>query len=108
MFYAALATDYDGTIAHDGVVPAQTVDALRWLKERGKLLILVTGRELPELQGLFTEIGLFDAVVAENGALLFLPQQGELRSLAQPPPQELVDRLRERNVSPLSVAAASL
>lgn len=106
MFYAALATDYDGTIATDGIVPAQTVEALRWLRERGKILILVTGRELPELQGLFPEIGLFDAVVAENGALLFLPQRGELRALAQPPPPELVEELRRCGVAPLSVGSS--
>jgi hydroxymethylpyrimidine pyrophosphatase-like HAD family hydrolase len=106
MFYAALATDYDGTIAHHGIVPAETVDALRWLRERGKILILVTGRELPELQALFPDITLFDAVVAENGALLFLPQRGELRPLAPPPPQELVDELRLRNVSPLSTGSS--
>ena len=103
MLYAALATDYDGTIAHHGIVPDETVEALRWLKERGKILILVTGRELPELQGLFAEIGLFDAVVAENGALLYLPGQGELRPLGPEPPQALIDALRVRHISPLSV-----
>lgn len=106
MLYAALATDYDGTIAQDGIVPAATVEKLRWLKERGKALILVTGRELPELQQLFPEIGLCDAVVAENGALLFLPAEGTVQALADPPPPVFVAALRARNVTPLSIGSS--
>lgn len=106
MLYAALATDYDGTIALDGRVTPATVEALRWLKERGKRLLLVTGRELPELQGLFPEVALFDAVVAENGALLFLPPAGEMRRLADPPPPALVEALQARGVTPLSVGSS--
>lgn len=106
MLYAALATDYDGTIAHHGIVPDETVETLRWLKHRAKTLILVTGRELPELQSLFPEIGIFDAVVAENGALLFLPAEGVLRPLADPPPPALVAALRARGVTPLSVGSS--
>ena len=34
---------------------------------------MVTGRELPDLRRVFPEIGGFDAVVAENGALLWRP-----------------------------------
>ena len=106
MLYVALATDYDGTIAQDGLVPAATVEKLRWLKERGKALILVTGRELPELQQLFPEIGLCDAVVAENGALLFLPAEGTVQALADPPPAAFVAALRERGVTPLSIGSS--
>jgi HAD superfamily hydrolase (TIGR01484 family) len=103
MTFIALATDYDGTIALRGRVDRETVDALQWLKTRGKRIILVTGRELPELQGLFPELHIFDAVVAENGALLFLPSGGKMRSLAPPPPPELVAALEKRGVAPLSV-----
>ena len=105
MLYAALAADFDGTLAHHERVDADTVAALRWLKERGKRLILVSGRELPELQALFPEIGMFDAVVAENGALLFMPGQGEVRALGEPPPEALVAALKARDVSPLSVGS---
>ena len=103
MFYVALAADFDGTLAHDERVEGTTVDALRWVKDQGKTLILVTGRELPQLQALFPEIGLFDAVVAENGALLFLPRDGVQYPLAPEPPADLVARLRDRGVEPLSV-----
>src|SRR4051812_4525728 len=53
MRYLALATDYDGTIAHDGVVDDATLDALRRLRESGRRVLLVTGRELDELLGVF-------------------------------------------------------
>lgn len=46
MQYVVLATDYDGTIAHDGVVDAPTLAALEHLRPSGRKLILVTGREL--------------------------------------------------------------
>jgi HAD superfamily hydrolase (TIGR01484 family) len=103
MTFIALAADYDGTIAHHGRVDEETVDSLKWLKTRGKQIVLVTGRELPELQGLFSELNIFDAVVAENGALLFLPAEGETKLLAPEPPPELVAALEKRGVSPLSV-----
>jgi glucokinase len=59
MRYTALAVDFDGTIAHDGVVPPHVVDGLRRLKETGRKLLLVTGRELEELLSIFPEVGIF-------------------------------------------------
>ncbi len=53
MYFLALATDYDGTIAHDGLVPDATLESLVRLKESGRLLIMVTGRELPDLERVF-------------------------------------------------------
>src|ERR1051326_2375303 len=52
MRYHALACDYDGTIAHDGRVDEKTLAALERLLASGRRLILVTGRELPELQAI--------------------------------------------------------
>src|ERR1700740_1136729 len=102
MRYTAIALDFDGTIAHDSVVPAHVVDGLRRLKETGRKLILDTGRELPELLAIFPAITLFDRVVAENGALLYRPESGEKKELGEAPPGELVALLRSRGV-PLSV-----
>jgi hypothetical protein len=45
MQYVALACDYDGTLATNGVVPKSTVDALHRLHRSGRKLMLVTGRE---------------------------------------------------------------
>lgn len=103
MLYIALATDYDGTLAHDGQVSEETFDALKRFRDRGKTLIMVTGRELPDLQRVFPEVGLFDAIVAENGALLFLPKEGEQVPLGPEPPAEFVESLRAKNVAPLSI-----
>ena len=102
MRYTAVALDFDGTIAHDGAVPPHVVDGLRRLKASGRQMLLVTGRELPELLAIFPEITLFDRVVAENGALLYRPDSGERRDLGEAPPPELVAMLRARGV-PISV-----
>ena len=102
MYFVALATDYDGTLAEDGIVAPGTLSALRSLKESGRKAILVTGRELPDLRGVFAEISSFDLVVAENGALLYDPCTGEEWPIGAAPPPGFVERLRERQV-PVSV-----
>ena len=50
MYVLALATDYDETIADEGIVSETTQATLRRLKETGRKLILVTGRELVDLE----------------------------------------------------------
>lgn len=102
MRYTVLALDYDGTIAHDGGVPAHVMDGLARLKETGRKLVLVTGRELDELLEIFPGIGIFDRVVAENGALLYRPGDQSQKELGEAPPQALVDRLHAAGI-PLSV-----
>jgi hydroxymethylpyrimidine pyrophosphatase-like HAD family hydrolase len=103
VFFVALATDYDGTLAKNGRVDASTIDVLRDLHTSGRKLILVTGRELPDLKRVFPALDLFDMVVAENGGLLFEPGKNEEVPLAEPPPAAFVARLREIGVSPLSI-----
>ena len=98
----AVATDYDGTIAHDGVVPETTVHALRELRAAGLKLLLVTGREMPSLFATFAHVALFDCVVAENGALLYVPATDTYRSLAARPLPAFLEALRKRDV-PFSV-----
>ena len=101
MRFLALATDYDGTLATDGAVDPQTVAALRRLGATGRKLILVTGRQLPDLLRVFPDAQLFDAVVAENGAVLYRPGIGDTRVLAPPPPAHFVETLQRRRVEPL-------
>lgn len=103
MRYLALATDYDGTLAHHGVVDQQTVEALQRLAATGRKLILVTGRQVEDLERVFPQFALFDWVVAENGPVLYRPGSGEIRLLAEPPPAAFVDALRRRAVEPLSL-----
>jgi HAD superfamily hydrolase (TIGR01484 family) len=106
MYFLAVATDYDGTIAHHGSVKAETVAALKRCKESGRRLILVTGRELPDLKRAFSEIKLFDRVVAENGALIYDPSTEEERVIAAAPPAIFVERLKQLKVQPISVGHA--
>ena len=103
MFFVALATDYDGTLAQHGQVDAATREAIEDLRQSGRKVILVTGRTLADLADAFGDLKPFDVVVAENGALLFVPAKKEEIPLAEPPPQALVDRLKELGVTPLAV-----
>jgi haloacid dehalogenase-like hydrolase len=103
MYFVALATDYDGTLAEDGLVAEETIAALRSFKHSGRKLILVTGRELPDLRRVFSHLDLFDLAVVENGALLVDPATGEELPLGDEPPAPFVEELRRRNVTPLSV-----
>jgi len=106
MRYFALATDYDGTLAHHGRVDAATLDALERLAATGRKLILVTGRELGDLQKVFPGISRFDLVVAENGALLYTPATRATSVVAGAPPAAFVAELKRRGVAPLSVGAS--
>ncbi len=103
MRYHALATDYDGTLAHHGAVDADTVEHLNRLLSSGRRLIMVTGRELPELKTVCPDLDLFEWVVAENGGLLYCPATREERPLADPPKPEFVEELKKRGVGPISV-----
>jgi len=102
MRYHLLATDYDGTLADDGKVAAETVAALNDVRATGRHLVLVTGRQLDDLMSVHPDLALFERVVAENGALLYRPATKERRRLADPPPQALLAALRRLGVTPLS------
>jgi HAD superfamily hydrolase (TIGR01484 family) len=103
MRYLALASDYDGTLAHDGRVTTQTLKSLERFRHSGRHLILVTGRELPELEDVFPELGLFELIVAENGGLLYRPESREKRALTSAPPPEFIADLKRRGVADMSV-----
>lgn len=103
MYLMALATDYDGTLAEDGAVRQETLEALKRLKQTGRKLLLVTGRELPDLKRVFPHTDLFDKVVVENGALLYSPDSEEEKPIAPAPPPEFVERLRQKGVDEISV-----
>jgi hydroxymethylpyrimidine pyrophosphatase-like HAD family hydrolase len=98
MRYLALAADYDGTLARHGQVDEPTLAALQRLRETNRALLLVTGRQLEDLQKTFASLELFDLVVAENGALLYRPESGEEKILGSPPPLALLEMLRARGV----------
>jgi len=103
MRYLVLACDFDGTLATDGTVRDPTFAALQRLRESGRKLILVTGREIDDLLKVFPPVEVFDRVVAENGALLYRPANREYKTLGEAPSAEFVQALRAAGISPLSV-----
>lgn len=103
MRYHALATDYDGTVATRGVLDDPTAAALARLRATGRKLLLVTGRRIDDLQAVCPELSRFDAIVGENGAVVYHPRSRELRLLGTPPPPEFVAALRAHGVDPIDV-----
>lgn len=106
MRYVALAAGFDGTLARDSQYDERCIDALRALAATGRKLILVSGRELRELLEIFPEVRLFDYVVAENGAVMYRPATRESEILANAPPEILLQELRRRHVTPLTVGSS--
>jgi hydroxymethylpyrimidine pyrophosphatase-like HAD family hydrolase len=103
MRYLAFCTDYDGTLAHHGLVDKPTIAALEELRNSGRRLIMVTGREIEDLKKVFHRMDLFDLVVAENGATIYQPASQHERPLVDPPSEKFVAELRHRGVDRISV-----
>ena len=81
MQFTVLACDYDGTLAPDGIIGQQTIDSLRRCAASGRKLVMVTGRELPELLEVCSTPELFELIVAENGGMLYRPATREEKAL---------------------------
>lgn len=103
MNYLALASDYDGTLALDGRVAETTLAKLREFKKSGRRVILVTGRELPELIEIFPDIEICDVVVAENGAVLYWPHDQKEEILGETPNADFLAEMNKHGVLPYSV-----
>jgi len=97
MLLRAIALDYDGTIAVNGVLNQDVREAITKARQTGLLVIIVTGRILRELRCAAGELDFVDGVVAENGAVLLL-SNGHRRLLAPPPFPILLNKLRDRNI----------
>jgi hydroxymethylpyrimidine pyrophosphatase-like HAD family hydrolase/ActR/RegA family two-component response regulator len=78
--FTVLATDLDGTLTTDpnGQLDLETWETLRQLKTAGFTIILVTGRTLDSFSqgGPFSD--LCEAIVAENGAIVYFPRRDTL------------------------------
>ncbi|HYM07713.1 MAG TPA: HAD hydrolase family protein [Terriglobales bacterium] len=81
MKFGVLALDYDGTIARDGVLDPEVRSAIADVRARGIAVVIVTGRILSELEQVAGDLHFVDAVVGENGAVLWFAN-GRLRQLA--------------------------
>jgi hydroxymethylpyrimidine pyrophosphatase-like HAD family hydrolase len=98
MYCRAIACDFDGTGATDGRFAPEAAGALDEAKRNGIATILATGRVLEELRASDVDFSIFDAVVAENGAILWLPASGRLLQLGDSPPEHLLGALRSRGI----------
>jgi HAD superfamily hydrolase (TIGR01484 family) len=103
MRFHALACDYDGTVAKDGILDDPTRRALDRLRGTGRKVILVTGRRIEDLKVACPDLSAFDAVVGENGAVLYWPAKNELRALAEAPPPAFAERLSRAGVREVAV-----
>jgi hydroxymethylpyrimidine pyrophosphatase-like HAD family hydrolase len=98
MKLAAIALDYDGTLTRDGTLSRAVIEAIGGARCKGIRVLLVTGRRLAHLAA-DTEIGMFDAVVAENGAIVEFPASGRHVRLGHPTAPAFVDELTRRGLA---------
>src|SRR5450631_3100274 len=97
MKFGVLALDYDGTIARDGVLDAEVRSAIAEVRARGIVVVIVTGRLLAELQQVAGDLHFVDAVVAENGAVLWFAN-GHTRQLAYSTSIQFLQELGRRSL----------
>jgi hydroxymethylpyrimidine pyrophosphatase-like HAD family hydrolase len=98
MKLGAIAIDYDGTVAIDGVFDPSVRLAIAELRLNGIAVILVTGRRLDDLRGVAGNLGCFNAIVAENGAVLYFPESGREAQIGHVPPPTFLDALSKRQI----------
>ncbi|MGH7401142.1 MAG: HAD hydrolase family protein [Candidatus Rokuibacteriota bacterium] len=98
MVFKALACDFDGTLAFEDRVPPSVRDALDQARKAGLRLILVTGRTFFELTRVCDCLETFDAVVAENGAVVYYPGSAMIRDQGPPVPGRLLAELDRRGI----------
>ncbi|HUF92164.1 MAG TPA: HAD hydrolase family protein, partial [Candidatus Limnocylindria bacterium] len=99
MIVHVLASDYDNTLAEHGRISETTARALARVRESGRKVMLVTGRMLPELKSVCPDADrMFDAIVAENGAVVYFPERREVEVIGSAPEPALVEALRRRGV----------
>ena len=96
--FKALACDFDGTLASRDRVDPAVKAALERARLMAVRLILVTGRTFFELTRVCDCLELFDAVVAENGAVIYYPRSAMIQDLGPDVPGRLVAELDRRGV----------
>ena len=101
------ALDFDGTIESGGRLHAEVRDAIREARNRGIAVVLATGRRVDDLKQVVGELTLFDAVVAENGAVVFFPESERTLAQTHAPSEGLVRALAQRGV-PITQGACVL
>jgi hydroxymethylpyrimidine pyrophosphatase-like HAD family hydrolase len=98
MKLAALALDYDGTIAEHGVLDPAVREAVADARRRGITVVLATGRRLSELHRLVGDLTCFDIIVAENGAMLEFTASARTVQLGHPPAAAVLDAMARAGI----------
>jgi hydroxymethylpyrimidine pyrophosphatase-like HAD family hydrolase len=98
MRLAALALDYDGTIAQGDTVDVSVRDAIAAARDAGVIVLLVTGRILSELRRVAGDLHFVDGVVAENGAIIHFPANDYTTIVAPPLPPGFHAELTRRGI----------
>lgn len=99
MKFLVLAIDFDGTTATGGVIDRGVLKAIALLRSAGIVVVLVTGRILDDLRSKTGDLHFVDAVVAENGAVIYFPDSGVYSVQAEPPPAAFISALKERRIA---------
>jgi hydroxymethylpyrimidine pyrophosphatase-like HAD family hydrolase len=103
MDYLVLAADYDGTLAQDGKVSDRTIESIKRWQATGRKFLIVTGRQLDDLQNVFPHWQICEGIVVENGALIYYPAINKEIALGEPPRAEFIEILLSEGVNPLSI-----
>jgi hypothetical protein len=98
MKLGAVALDYDGTIATEGVMDSGVRDAIAQLRLHGIAVVLATGRRLYDLKAVAGNLECFNAVVAENGAVLYFPESQRHVVMGHAPAPAFVKGLRQLGI----------
>ncbi|HSK29555.1 MAG TPA: HAD hydrolase family protein, partial [Candidatus Limnocylindria bacterium] len=98
VYCRAIACDFDGTGAIDGHPAPEVYATLSAARAQGLVTLLVTGRVLEDVQRACEELTPFDAVVAENGAVIHLCSIGRTIQIGDPPPEHFLGELRAQGV----------
>jgi hydroxymethylpyrimidine pyrophosphatase-like HAD family hydrolase len=98
MIFKALACDFDGTLASEDRIGGPARSALRQAHEAGIRLILVTGRTFFELTRVCDCLDRFDAVVVENGGVLYFPEHAMIQDRGPAPSPRLLAELDRRGI----------
>jgi hydroxymethylpyrimidine pyrophosphatase-like HAD family hydrolase len=97
MKFGVLALDYDGTIARDGILDSEVRSAIAEVRSYGIAVVIVTGRILAELEQVAGDLHFVDAVVGENGAVMWFAN-GHSRQLAYSTSTQFLQELARRGL----------
>jgi hydroxymethylpyrimidine pyrophosphatase-like HAD family hydrolase len=98
MYCRVIACDFDGTGATNGHPAPELYAALGAARAQGIVSLLVTGRVLEEVQRACEDLSPFDAIIAENGAVVHLCGVGRTIQIGRPPSEHFLGELRAEGI----------